>query len=579
MKINFKKIMWKNFLSYGNVPVVIDLDATKTSILVGKSGAGKSSLLDALVFVLYNAPFRDSSKPNLVNWINKKDCLLEVEFEIGTNQYKVRRGIKPNIFEIYCNGALVNQNPNARDYQAYLEQNILKCNFKSFCQIVVVGIANFTPFMKLKAADRRLIVEELLDIQVFSVMNQLMKGKISDLKTAESEVDTELKLTEEKIKIYDQCLKTIEENQKKQSDELTAQVADLETQKTAAETLYNKEIVNRDEVQTKIADKLPKYQAFTKKLNDLKVKLDTQEAAAKKDQKFFESHENCPTCTQAIDGTMKAAHLASLTTKIASFVKAKEQLKAKFEDAEKVRQELALLQGWLNESEALCREHSLKKSLLVSRISNLKTEIEKLGNQPTGETEKAALLLLNEELGKKTETKKEIIIRKDVYDSTALLLKDNGIKAQIIKQYLPMINRNINRYLELMEFFIRVKLDSEFNDTIRAAGTDTYSYGSFSEGERQRIDLALLFTWRTVAKLKNSINTNLLIIDEVLDSSLDLAATENVLELLKNEVFPDHNIFVISHKDSITDKFDRSLNFVKDKKFTQMTVVARHGRA
>lgn len=557
-------------LSTGNSFTEIKLNEHHTTVLLGESGSGKSTMLDAISFALFNRPFRNINKSQIVNDINEKNCLVELEFSLGTNEYVIRRGIKPTAFEILCDGKLINQDSHVKDYQEYLEKQILKFNFKSFCQIVVLGASNFTPFMQLKAADRRLIVEGLLDIEIFSVMNLLLKQKVANLKNDVQENEYAISLSNEKILMHQKYLEEISKNKDDKIKDNLQKIEQNKMQiKTVQETNSNlaldiEKLDVKLEFKKDLEKSITKVESISTKLNDTLKKLS-------KNISFYESNDNCPTCQQDIALEFKGLEIEKKRAKIEDCNRGLLQVKAnlekfsiKMEEATKIEAEITEIKTQVNKNNSTIDaiNHYIKK--IAKETLELKEEV--LNFQDVAIE---VLVTQLEVLNKKKET---FSIEKAVNDLASSLLKDNGVKARIIKQYLPLINKYTNQFLTAMNFFITFSIDEEFNECIKSCGRNEMSYSNFSEGEKQRIDLALLFTWRKIAKMKNSVNTNLLVLDEVLDSYLDSGATENVLQLLNSDLFRDINYFVISHKESIADKFHATICFTKKKNFS---IIAR----
>ena len=568
--IVFKKIRYKNFLSTGQQFIEIELDKSPTTLVVGENGAGKSTLLDALCFGLFQRPFRIIKKDQLINTINEKECVVEIEFVIGTKQYKIIRGIKPNIFEIWCDGDMLNQDAAQRDYQKHLEQTILKLNFRSFTQVVILGNASFVPFMQLKARDRRQVVEEILDIEIFSKMNFMFREK--------------QKLQDEIIKQDDfeySILDTKIEGKKKYIDDISNRSKELmdskkvELDKTITDIAnYEQDIrnvkVEISDLQKQVLDET-RVSSKKTKLHSMEAKLENTCNKHKKDLRFFESHDDCPTCQQSIDTAFKATMIDSKKEKVAELDSALGQI-----DKEIKTNQMRL--NTINETMILIRE----KELLINRYetsiveiqkqtSRLQTEISEVSNEnvstavQTGELNQLQEQLTQTDIKKKTDKEHKIYI-----DTARHLMQDTGIKTKIINQYLPIMNQYINKYLADMDFFVNFTLDEEFKETIKSRYRDEFNYHSFSEGEKLRIDLAILFTWREIAKLKNSTNTNLLVLDEIFDSSLDTSGTDEFMRILYTTMEKE-NVFVISHKgDTLIDKFPRVMKFEKYKNFTRM---------
>lgn len=568
--ILFKKIRWKNFLSTGNVFTELDLCKSNTTLVVGENGAGKSTMLDALSFVLYGKPFRKVNKPQLLNTINKKDCVVEVEFNIGKNNYKVVRGLKPSIFEVYQNGTMINQNAESKDYQEVLEKQILKLNHKSFCQVVVLGSASFVPFMQLTAAARREIIEDILDIQIFSTMNSLLKERVSINTSSLNKVDYEYNLTSEKIRMQNEHIAVMQRNNteliEKYKAELQSYLTRIEEERETITALdhsiaeLNKSIEDHKKVEGK-----------ARKLAMLEMQLENKISELNSSIEFFTSHDNCPTCRQDIDETFKC-----------------DTVKTKKNSMKETREGIELLRAEVNATQ----DRLAKISEIKSKITNLHIEAVSHSNNVTGLREQCMKLTkeiealeqkteqyaVNDDkmkelelmLGTLTSEKIDILNDREALGVVTIILKDGGIKSKIIKQYVPIINKLINKYLAAMDFFVNFELDENFNETIKSRFRDEFSYASFSEGEKMRINLAILFTWRAIAKLRNSASTNLLIMDEVLDGSLDSNGTDEFLKILNN-LTHDTNTFIISHKtDQLYDKFTNVIKFEKHKNFSRI---------
>lgn len=565
----FKKIRWKNLLSTGNVFTEIQLDRNKSTLIVGNNGAGKSTLVDALSFVLFNKPFRSVTKGQLLNTITQKGLVVEVEFSTRKSEYLVKRGIKPNVFEVYCNGNLINQNADVKDYQDVLEKNVLKLNHKSFNQIVVLGSANFVPFMQLPTGNRRLIIEDLLDLQIFTTMNTILKEKISTNKTAIIETNSSVQHTEDKIEMQKTHLAKLKENNddiiKKKNDK----IAEFKKKKTELETDY-----------TALEDKRKEYSEKTKNLDSLEKKLaefnlissqlSTRLKKLEKTQQFFHDNENCPTCQQGIEEHHKHSIVEKSKQKEQEVLRGSEQLSTNIKKIQDQITELNKIVALQNSVSNNIADNIRQQKSLEQWVSSLNEEISDLSKKVETEDNNIDLKELNTTLEAFKKKLKEELEQREILESASLLLKDGGIKSKIIKQYIPIINRLINKYLSQMDFFVDFQLDENFGETIRSRFRDKFSYASFSEGEKMRIDLALLFTWRAVAKIRNSSTTNLLIMDEVFDSSLDLEGTDDFIKML-NDLTQDTNTFIISHKgDALYDKFHSVIKFEKIKNFSRM---------
>lgn len=568
--IIFEKCRWKNILSTGNSFTEIDFIRSNNTLIIGSNGAGKSTILDALTFGLFGKPFRKINKPQLVNTINSADAVVEIEFKIGRKQYKIIRGIKPNIFEIYCDGLLVNQDAKAKDYQEHLEKFILKLNYKSFTQVVVLGSAAFIPFMQLTPADRRAIIEDLLDIQIFSSMNSLVKDALTTIKENTTKYRYDITLTEEKIGYQKQ---NIEDHKKHNDDEIKKKQEELKTNASQVKTLQKDvELIQKhiDVLQNKITDKLT-VEGKNKKFFQLEAKVEANIKKNKKDMEFYEQNDNCPTCQQHIEETFRQTQLDERKTKVETQQKGLKEIESEILKLGERLVEIEKISKHITAHNNEIVKHNSTISAVNKYIIKLNKEITDLSTRKdTLMEENDKLKSLNVELETLQKVQEELTIEKQYYDFAATLLKDSGIKTKIIKQYLPVMNKLINKYLTAMDFFVNFNLNESFEETIKSRHRDVFSYASFSEGEKMRIDLALLFTWRQIAKMKNSTNTNLLILDEVFDSSLDGVGTEEFMKLL-NSLDNSTNVFVISHKgDQLFDKFRSVIKFEKKNNFSQV---------
>jgi DNA repair exonuclease SbcCD ATPase subunit len=569
--IIFKTIRWKNILSTGNIFTEITLNKYKNTLIVGENGSGKSTMLDALCFALFGKPFRKINKPNIINSINQKDAVVELDFDIGKKVYKIVRGLKPNIFEIYCDETLLNQEAKSIDYQEYLERNILKINFKSFTQIVILGSASFVPFMQLSASDRRLIIEDLLDIQVFSSMNALAKTRLAEIKETIQKNKFQIDLLSEKISMQKKHIDTLKQN-KDEKIEIHKE-SNIKDQQRIAE--YVEQI---DLMRTELADSTLLTQEKLnqenkkKKLLSLEGSIDSNIKKNKKLVSFFEENDKCPTCLQSIDSHFKEEQNKSLEDKREEYENAMLELESRLL---KLDESLVTINDQITDSQKKqAKINHLHEGILVLNSEILKrlNEIQKLQDLHDSSNEEIRLLEdLEKKLSEKENENKEEIEDRSYYEAAAILLKDSGIKTKIIKQYLPIINKLVNKYLSSLDFFVNFNLDESFKESIKSRHRDEFSYESFSEGEKQRIDMALMLTWRSVAKLKSSINTNLLILDEIFDSSLDANGTEELIQILHE--LENTNLFVISHKsDQLIEKFDQTIKFSKVKNFSRMQV-------
>ena len=566
--IYFSKIRWKNLLSTGNTFTEIEFTRSSNTLIIGQNGAGKSTILDALCFVLFGKPFRKINKPNLINSVNQSQCVVEIEFSSGQKSYKIVRGIKPNIFEIYCNNELVNQDAKVKDYQEFLERNILKLNYKSFTQVVILGSASFVPFMQLSAADRRAIIEELLDIQIFSSMNTLVKDHLSSIKDNSKDNKYSMDLTSEKIKLQKH---NIEEHQKHNEQEIENKKSEISKSELQSEQLQNdisliqKHIEN---LQFKIEDET-KVRAKNKNILQMESKLESSISKIEKDIMFFKENDHCPTCTQTIGETFKSEKIVEKNSKKNEIQEGLTKLSEELSRTNVRIEEILEIQKNINKHNNAIGEHNATIRAINTYIGKLNTEVGNLMiRKGSIIDENVKLNELKQELKELLKKQEELSVEKQYYEYAASLLKDTGIKTKIIKQYLPIMNKLINKYLTAMDFFVNFNINENFEETIKSRHRDEFSYANFSEGEKQKIDLALLFTWRQIAKLKNSTNTNLLILDEVFDSSLDASAVELLMNLI-NEFSTDTNIFVISHKgDQLFDKFRSVIRFVKKGNFS-----------
>ena len=601
--ILFKKIRWKNFLSTGNQYTEVDFTKNKTNLIIGTNGAGKSTVLDALTFSLFGKPFRKINKPQLINSVNEKDCKVEVEFSIGTTEWKVVRGIKPAVFEIWRNDAALDQSAASLDQQKWLEQNVLKMNYKSFTQIVILGSSTFVPFMQLSAAHRREVIEDLLDIKIFSSMNTLIKEKI---RSSKEEIKV-LELKKESlldIKIFSSMNIVIKEKIRQSKDEIKVLELKKESlldkvkmQKSFIEELENRGKRNIDDKNTSIMslteevgylmdentsieeplyeyireqDKLVGYAEKLRKLGNLKGKISQKVSTITKEHKFFTENTVCPTCTQSIEEVFRINRINDAQSKAKELQSGYKELEEAIKEEEERERQFTALSKEISKLTNGISQNNIKINGLRRQIRNLEHEIQVLTeNLANRNSEHEKLESFKDNL--KT-TYDELASKKDTinyYDFSYSLLKDGGVKSKIIKKYLPLINQQVNRYLQMMDFYINFTLDEEFNETVQSPIHEDFSYASFSEGEKMRIDLALLFTWREVARMKNSVNTNLLIMDEVFDSSLDGFGTEEFLKIIRY-VIKDANIFVISHKTGLEDRFESVIKFSKVKGFSRI---------
>ena len=567
--IVFKKISYKNFLSTGNVPIEVELNKSHTTLIVGSNGSGKSTLLDALCFVLFNKPFRIIKKDQIVNSINNADCVVEIEFTVGTKEYKIIRGIKPNIFEIYCDGVLMNQDANSIDYQKYLEQNIMRLNYRSFLQVVLLGSSSYEPFMKMKPRYRREVVEEILDIRVFGLMDLILRSQQSDLAKKviemkhradliQTKYETELNhfnaISDLNMNDLDGKKQLVKKNQEDSKvygnriEELNQQIG-----------VYKQNIENKDKTQKKVSQ-----------LTKIEAKIETNLNTHQKTLEFFENNDNCPTCTQPIDQDFKTQKIEATKQKVKTLSDGMKELLSEIANTEtrltemdKVSQKIHELNIDISKFETSLDE--------INKFSNrIHEEIRLLENkQVDGKEIQIQLDELNNKLEETKVERDRIVEQKDYVDILREILNDKGAKAQIIRKYVPIMNNLINQHLQAMDFFVSFHLDEEFNETVKSRFRDTFNYNNFSEGEKMRIDLSLLFTWRSIAKMKNSVNTNLLILDEIFDGSLDGQGTDDFFKIITQ--LTKENIFIISHKgDIMFDKFTNIIKYEKYKNFTRL---------
>ena len=568
--ILFSKIRWKNILSTGDAWTEINFQKSRSTLIVGENGAGKSTILDAICFALFAKPFRKINKSQLVNSINKKGMLVEIEFSIGPKQYLIRRGQKPSVFDIMVDGNLLNQTSDIREYQEILEKNILKLNFKSFSQIVILGSASFTPFMQLPAAHRREIIEDLLDIQIFSTMNSILKEKVQLNKEEINSVNYELKLLAEKIELQKRLAESMQQNNEAVIAEKTAQSIEVGGNLQIALDACKELQAEITATQATIADS-EQVNAKLKKLDKL---YDLAEAKKKKIESeidFFEKNDDCPTCRQAIEQIFKDKSIEEKMTALRQLIDMKGDLVTQQQALSARISEIDIVDDQISEKRLTVLSINTNIKIYENTLTLLKAEIEQLKQKGTAiGIDNEEMEALKRSLKSNVNTKEELLKDKAVLDVAAVLLKDSGVKTKIIKQYIPVINKLVNKYLAAMDFFVNFDLNENFEETIKSRHRDDFSYESFSEGEKMRIDLALLFTWRSISKLRNSASTNLLIMDEVFDSSLDNSGTEEFLKII-NTLTADTNLFIISHKgDQLFDKFHSVIKFQKVKNFSQM---------
>ena len=568
--IVFKKVRYKNLLSSGNKFTEIQLDKHQTTLILGENGAGKSTLLDAMCFALYGKGFRNLKKDLLINSINQKELLVELEFSIGRKKYTVIRGAKPNKFELYINNTLINQDATMRDYQEHLEKNILKMSYRSFTQIAILGSANFTPFMQLRSHERRRLVEDLLDISIFSTMKDILKKRVQTLTVEKKENEHEINILEERINGLHDQLNALRENREQKLKKFEDTVDETNTNINSLMEKINEKTENVVEKKSTIKDIDPQKDRL-KQATELERKLSEKYNKARKDIEFYQTNDECPTCKQGLDEEHKQSHITDLDDKAVEFQHAMEQISETIHEARNRLEEIQIVQ---DEIETIQKEIGILQTEIVSNqkfIQKLQKEIEELRSETNGNGNVQEKIEDNEERLDILHVKKEDLVQQGHYfDIAQMLLQDQGVKQKIIKQYVPVMNKLINKYLASLEFYVGFELNEAFEETIKSRFRDEFKYDNFSQGEKMRIDLALLFTWRAVARMKNSVNTNLLILDEVFDSSLDSQGTDDFLKLL-NTLTEKTNAFIISHKgETLYDKFNDVIRFEKYKNFSRI---------
>ena len=565
--IDFEKIRFKNFLSVGNQFSEVDFKKSSTTLIVGLNGAGKTTLLDALTFVLYGKSFRGINKPQIINSTNDRECLVEIEFKIATTSYKIRRGIKPNIFEIYRNDSLLDQNSSTVDQQKWFEQSVLKMNYRAFTQIVIIGSSNFVPFMQLSPAHRREVIEDLLDIKIFSSMNTIIKDKIRQIKDEIKTLDLKKQSLKDKVEMQKNFIDELETRGK---DNIKNRKGKINTLMSEVEVYMNENSILEENVFSlnKNLNEVSDASVKLKKLGNLKGKISQKVSTITTEHKFFKENTVCPTCTQEIGENFRLNKISDAEEKVKELHNGYNELKQVIQDEEERENEFLILSKEVSKLSNEISHNNTRISSHQRQICDFESEIQTIAEQLENKN------IEHEKLKGYTETLKntfdELSSKKDIityHDFAYSLLKDNGVKSKIIKKYLPLINQQINRYLQMMDFYINFTLDEEFNESVKSPVYEDFSYSSFSEGEKSRINLALLFAWREVAKLKNSVSCNLIIFDEVFDSSLDGSGTEEFLKIIRY-VISDANIFVISHKSGLEDKFGSVIRVEKRKNFS-----------
>ena len=566
--IIFRKLRWKNLLSTGNIFTEIELDKENTTLIVGENGAGKSTILDALSFVLFGKAFRKINKPQLLNSITQKGLLVEIEFTVGANNYLIKRGIKPTVFEVYQNDNLLNQTAESKDYQEILEKHILKVNHKSFCQVVVLGSASFIPFMQLTPAQRREVIEDILELEIFTTMNTVLKSKISEHSSEISKSNADRRVVEEKIKLTKQHLLQIQNNNEEIINEKKNLIKETDEKISNLQDTYLELENNSKRLNELIQDEMTISKKINK-LSQLRHQIEAKRAVLDKDIEFLVKHEGCPTCKQVIDSEFKSKTILEKNKEIDIIDQGLKELVEQYDLTNNRLNEIIEVYADLTTNKFDIHKNRTELFSFIEYKNKLNEEINKISIQ-TSDNNDNKIGDLENELAEILNNYNSLIDQKSVFHYASLLLKDAGIKARIIKQYVPVINKLIGKYLSSMDFFVQFELDEEFNETIKSRFRDEFSYASFSEGEKMRINLAILFTWRAVAKLRNSVATNILIMDEVFDSSLDTNGTEEFLKIIK-DLTSDTNTFIISHKtDQLYDKFSKVLKFEKYKNFSRM---------
>ena len=567
--IIFRYVRWKNLLSTGNYFTEVKLDNNQNTLIVGNNGSGKSTMLDALCFGLFGKAFRNINKPSLLNSINGKDCIIEIEFDTNNKSYKVIRGIKPNVFEIYQNGELLNQDAAARDYQEILEKTILKLNYKSFTQIVILGSASFTPFMQLSSSDRRAIIEDLLDIQIFSTMNGILREKLSGNKDSTTSKKYDIDLSQQKFELQEKYIKELKQNN---DDKVKEYEEEVHSNQSVIQTLHDETANLNAQVsthQTSVEEKTS-VENKLKTITKLESQIESTISKYRKDISFFQHNDDCPTCRQTIAVEFKETEIANLSSKATECEHGLSELEKKLLAEQNKLNAITEVQKKIQALQIKIATNNTSITETNKYIAKLQKQIEELKKlKVVSEKEQQELKELKDSLSLLQEELRVLIQDKTYYEVASGLLKDTGIKTKIIKQYLPIINKLVNKYLASLDFFVNFNLDESFKETIKSRHRDEFTYNNFSEGEKQRIDMALMLTWRAVAKLKNSSNTNLLILDEVFDSSLDTGGTEELMKIL--HMLDGVNLFVISHKgDILQDKFSNVIKFEKVKNFSRI---------
>ena len=555
--ILFEKIRWKNFLSTGNSFTEIEFNRSPSTLVVGENGSGKSTMLDAVCFALFNKPFRKISKSQLINSINNKKLIVEIEFRVGQKEFKVIRGVKPNVFELYCDGQMLDQDAAVRDTQKYLEESILKMNFKSFTQIVILGSASFTPFMQLPTASRREIIEDILDIEIFTTMNQVLRDKIAVLRDEIRDVETEVEVAKSKANVQRKYIDQLERDKKIKVDKIKEKIDEIIEASAELEIKLSEATAEKESYDD------PKQRK--QKLDGLKDKLDSNLRKARKELDFYHNTEECPTCKQGLTHDFKEEKQKEKSDRISELEEGLENMNSEYDSVYEAMEKYDSISTVIQETQSEIITQERYRNRMTLELNEAETNVADI------DEEKSKLKDLAVDLTTKNKLKTDKGEEQHYNTAATSLLKDTGIKTRVIRQYLPIINQLVNKYLAAMDFFVHFDLDEKFNETIKSRHRDKFSYSSFSEGEKQRIDLALLFTWRTIAKMKNSASTNLLLLDEVFDSSLDNNGVDYVMNLL-HTIGEETNVFVISHKgDQLFDKFRNQIKFEKIRNYSVMS--------
>jgi DNA repair exonuclease SbcCD ATPase subunit len=565
--ISFNKIRWKNFLSTGNMFIEVDLSTKGTTLIVGENGAGKSTILDAITFSLFGKTFRSINKPQLINTITRKDLVVEIEFSIQSNHYKIVRGMRPNVFEVYCNDNLVNQSAEMKDYQEHLERNILKINYKSFCQVVILGSASFVPFMQLPAHARRTIIEDLLDLQVFTTMNTLLKENVQLNNSELQENENGRKIVEAKIKMVKEHLKEIQNKNEQFIREKKQAATDIEVKISNTTEKKNTLLLQAENLRASAGDS-ESIKNKIDKLKELRVQMEAKSKLLANEVDFFKKHDNCPTCKQSISDEFSCEVVEKRSSEIEEIVSGLEKLVVAYNNNNEKLKSIIDIESKADEIKVQVSHENLALRMLNEQLKTISKEIDE-AKKTSKENLDVKVVDLEKDLTNLSNQYNILQEDKQVLSAASMLLKDGGIKTRIVNQYIPVINKLINKYLSEFDLFVEFNLDEQFNEVIKSRYRDEFSYASFSEGEKQKIDLAILFTWRAVAKLRNSLSTNLLILDEVFDSSLDGQAADDLLKILQN-ISQDSNVFIISHREALHDKFENVIKFVKTKSFSRI---------